>query len=395
MTGPRRGNNEGSIHFDDKRGRWVAVLTVKGTGKRKFLYSRISREDVADKLAIELGTQAKGGLVQTDARTLASYVAEWLETTVKTTLTPATYRVYEWAFRVHINPVIGSVRLTKVDRLAVQKLQAALLKKGLSKSSVQICRASLSTVLTDAFQSEIIARNAVGLVRKPSRSDEDDEPVPMAPEQAQALLAAASGHHFRDLYEVLLTTGLRISEALGLQWSDIDLGAGTLRVTRQIAWDAGGAWRLADTKSRSGRRTIPLAPAAVAALQRERARQLPFRMKHRDLWPERWDFCFTNQIGRPYRAGSVESSFKAHVKAAGLPEPREGKPFTPHSLRHSCGTYLIAAGVSDRVVQAILGHSSATMTRHYTHALPSMMEAARDGMAAMWPGSTGAASASG
>jgi integrase len=89
---------------------------------------------------------------------------------------------------------------------------------------------------------------------------------------------------------------------------------------------------------------------------------------------------FCDDLGQPIVGRRVERVFKQHLQRAGLPTD-----FTPYSLRHSCGTWLTAQRVPDRVVMGILGHSSPGMTARYQHVMQSMVDDAADQLAAIFP----------
>jgi site-specific recombinase XerD len=93
---------------------------------------------------------------------------------------------------------------------------------------------------------------------------------------------------------------------------------------------------------------------------------------------------FTNEVGEPLRQRSVHKAFKQLLTAAGLPTSHR-----PHDLRHSMATYLIAAGVNERVVMEILGHSTRAMTQRYAHVLGPMLVDAADRLEALWARSAG------
>jgi integrase len=174
-----------------------------------------------------------------------------------------------------------------------------------------------------------------------------EEPQPLTPEQAQAFLNAAAGHEFEHLFTVMLATGLRIGEALGLQWSAVSVEAKRLQVRKQLIEIPRQPRRFGEPKSASGKRSIPLIPVAVAALHAQRARVLQYKVIAGSAWQDQ-DLVFSDQLGRFLVSRRV---FKSLLLQAGLPTT-----FTPHSLRHSTGTYLTARGVPDRVVMEMLGH---------------------------------------
>jgi integrase len=385
----KRGNNEGSI-YEDPRGFYRASLSVDG-GKRKY-FSGKTRKDVAKKLNTAIEAQDKGLPLPGERLTLEKYLADWLANTIKPGRRAGTHLLYETAVRLHVAPVIGKVPLAKVGPQHVQKLQAGMLAKGIGVKRIKLIRACLSAALTQAVRWNLLVRNPVSLVEPPH--EEQEEPRPLTPEQAARLLSVARGHDFEQLYTVMLATGLRISEALGLRWFDVDraelggvdLEAKQLHVRQQITIIPGQPWTLTPPKSKSGKRSVPLIPVAIAALHAQRARGLELQVH---AFPGTWQehgFVFCDELGQPIVGRRVERVFKQHLQRAGLPTD-----FTPHSLRHSCGTWLTAQRVPDRVVMGILGHSSPSMTARYQHVMQSMVDDAADQLAAIFPPTTASA----
>ena len=151
------------------------------------------------------------------------------------------------------------------------------------------------------------------------------------------------------MYVIVLCTGLRRGEVLGLKWSDIDLDAGTLSVKRSL--DVDGAFKT--PKNRSSRRTLKLTTWALAALGAHKARQNEERLRKGAGWQDN-DLVFPNTLGKPMNAGNLyRREFQPLVKRAGLAD--EG--FTFHSLRHTFATTLAAKGVHPSTAQKMLGHS--------------------------------------
>jgi integrase len=165
-----------------------------------------------------------------------------------------------------------------------------------------------------------------------------------------------------------VATGLRAGEARGLRWADVDLDAAAPAIqVRQHVIEVPGQGRMFEApKSQHGRRTIPLIPIAVSALQAQHRRVSEMRLRAGPLWQGN-DLVFPAELGEPLLSRRLRDRFTRIARQAGL------KNVTPHTLRHSTGTFLLAAGVPDRTVQAILGHGSAAMTRHYLHVMPAML----------------------
>ena len=197
---------------------------------------------------------------------------------------------------------------------------------------------------------------------------EKTDPRVLDPEEAAAFLDAAAGDDMEQLFTTMLYTGLRPAEGRGLRWADVQLAGTTAAIqVRQQMLELKGQGRVAgDPKSQHGRRDIPLIPQALTALQAQRRHVAELRLHAGPLWQDH-DLVFPDALGSPLVSRTVRDHFARIAGRAGVADA------TPHTLRHSTGTFLLAAGVPDRVVQAILGHGSAAMTRHYQHVLPTML----------------------
>jgi integrase len=185
------------------------------------------------------------------------------------------------------------------------------------------------------------------------------EIVPLSQEQARALLEAAKSDPLRAFYVLAVTTGMRNVELLGLQWRDVDLDAGTLRVRRTVFNGA-----VSPPKTAAGNRTIRLTELGVDALK-----------DHRLVTAKRLtsEWVFASRAGTPLSVHNVHNrSWKPLLRRAGLPATTR-----MHDLRHTCATLLLGRGVPVKVVSEMLGHASVSITLEvYAHLLPDMQESA-------------------
>ena len=167
---------------------------------------------------------------------------------------------------------------SKLTAAHIQCLYAAKLRDGLKPSSVRYIHAVLHRALEQAVRFNLIPFNPASRVDPPKIRQ--DEITPLDAEQARTFLDAAKGDRHECLYVLSLTTGLRMGEALGLRWSDIDLDKGTLRVNRQVQrmrrdGDSGASGTLVFSEPKNAsRRTVDLPQRAVEALRIHRKRQL-------------------------------------------------------------------------------------------------------------------------
>lgn len=175
------------------------------------------------------------------------------------------------------------------------------------------------------------------------------------------------------LYVLLVSVGLRVGEALGLTWADLDLKAGTAQIRQQLCEVRGKIW-LAEPKTAVARRKIDLPQVTAQALRDHRQRALAAGTYRNPM-----GLVFTDTEGHPVRRSNLRRrSFEALLRRAGLPRIRL------HDLRHTAATLHLSEGTHPRVVQEMLGHSNVGITlTTYSHALPSLQREAAARMDAL------------
>lgn len=357
----KRGHIEGVRQRKD--GRWQAVVELArtlqpdGTRKRNRIYLYAATRNEADELRQQALRDRRQGLLLVAGKvTVGAYLAEWLEM-VKPRLRPSTYRTYEGHVRLHITPEIGHVLLQKLEPWQVQAMLNNIRSsrpgnKLASRSTAKYSHAVLRSALDQALKWGLVVRNVAVLVDPPSERRRSVQPF--TPDQAHALLAAVKGDRLEAFYTVALALGLRLGEALGLQWEDVDLERGTLQVRRTLQ-RVGGKLQTFDPKTDSSTRTIRLPGALLAALREHRKGQLEDRMLAGPDWRE-LGYVFTTRHGTPLEPSNVRRHFHRVLAQAGLPKLRV------HDMRHTAASLMIALGIPPKVVSEILGHSSTRLT---------------------------------
>jgi integrase len=270
----------------------------------------------------------------------------------------------------HIVPRLGSLQLQKLTPASINALYAHLGEHGrvhgggpLSPSSVRRVHAVLHRACHDAVRWGRLTVNPVDAADPPKQSSEHAERPVWSAEQLGGFLAHVADDRLFALWRLLIMTGLRRGEALGLQWADVDMEAGAVSIRR--AWiPVNGIAQMSEPKTRRGRRTIALDPATLEALKAHAARQADEQADWEDAWVET-GFVFTREDGLPLHPWHVSKAFKVHLEAAKLPE------IPLHSLRHSYATLALSSGVNPRIVSGRLGHSTVALTLDvYSHVLP-------------------------
>lgn len=200
----------------------------------------------------------------------------------------------------------------------------------------------LSAALARAVREGAIAQNPCERTRLP-RKDAVEEPTFLSRDDFEALVAAMP-EQWVPLATWLVATGMRFSEATALKVGDVTLlddGSGTCRITSAWKWTGTTESRLSYPKSRAGRRTINVPAAALAVVDLDRPKS---------------HLLFTNRDG-------ARVTYSRFYDGGWKPAMEKGAPkCSPHDLRHTCASWMIAAGVPLPVIQAHLGHESITVT---------------------------------
>jgi integrase len=349
-----------------KDGRYEGRYTVHTPDGpvRKRVYGRKYKE-VQRKLAEAMGDAARGIVFDDENMTVSEYMTRWLEDSAKGDLGHRAYHNYRLQIRRHISPSLGRIKLSKLTATHVQSLYAAKLRDGLKPSSVRYIYAVLHRAMEQAVRFNLMPFNPAVRVDPPKVRQE--EITPLDTEQARIFLAAARGDRFEALDVLSLTVGLRMGEALGLRWSDIDFDAKTLRVSRQLQRVRDGGGLVFSEPKNASRRTVDLPQRAVEAFRSHRKRQMGEQLRSGSEWQD-YGLVFASGKGTPLDAQNiVNRHFKPLLKRAGLPNIRW------HDLRHTYATLLLARGTHPTYVQKSLGHASVQLTLdRYSHWMPSM-----------------------
>ncbi|MFM7735610.1 MAG: tyrosine-type recombinase/integrase [Alphaproteobacteria bacterium] len=267
--------------------------------------------------------------------------------------------------RVHLKPDLGEVRLADLKARRIERYLAGKLESGLSAGSVRHLRVILVMALDYAQRHQLVGRNEASLARGPRRSD--FEASPLSPGETRQLIDALRGDREEALFVTLATLGLRLGEALGLRWRDVNLDADPfIMVRHSLVRRKGAAPALAETKTRTSRRRMALPARLVDLLRRHRTTQLEERLIAGPDWQAQ-DFVFGNTKGGPGDHAAIYKRFQRALRKAGLRRIRV------HDLRHGAATALLLDGVDLKRVSSALGHSRISTTADtYTHVLEAL-----------------------
>jgi integrase len=362
----KRAHGEGTL-YRRSDGLWVAQLRLP-TGERRTLYSK-NRSVVQAKLR-ELRRAAEDGTLPAAERriTVEQYLDRWLEA-IKASVRPSTYVSYELNAR-RLKKHFGRAQLSALTPVMIQSAYAKLSSQGLSQRSVLQIHASLHRALGQAVKWGLIVRNPADAVDRPRPPRVEMSTLTL--DELLRLFEAARGTRMYAMFVLLGTSGMRLGEALGLKWEDIDLAGRRLVVRRALQRQTGNGLMFVEPKTSRSRRTIHLTAIAVEALIEHKDHTELLKQAARDRWRES-GLVFTSTVGDGMEAGVVNDNLRRLLAKAGLPHIRV------HDLRHTVATILLQGGAHPKLVQDLLGHSTVTLTLDtYSHVTPALhLEATR------------------
>jgi integrase len=346
----RRGRRgEGTVYWSKRDRRWIARVplgTVDGVRQEKREKHR-TEDEARDALKRLRRVYAPGRTTDT----LDAWLDEWLPAHAAS-VRASTATSYRGHVKHHIRPLLGGIPLAELTPSDVRRLIAELERKPkrptrkgerpedvprISSQTTRLVVRTLSAALNAAVRDGLVTRNVTAGVRLPRA---DHEPiVPMRPEAAEAIIEAVAGTWIERPVRVLLGSGMRLGEVMGLDQGDVL--SGYVRVRR----------------SKTTVRAVPVSEDAQDALA-ESIRQAPRVGVNEPV------FFAPGGTGRML-GPSVSHALPRILVAAGLPR------LTPHALRHGVATLMLADGTSMRTISEQLGHRNPAITaRVYAHVLP-------------------------
>lgn len=384
----RRPKGEGS-YTQRSDGTWQYSIDLgkdaDGKRQRRYFYAR-SHSALKRKIFDETA-KSGGSLKPRAAGTVGEWMDRWLQHDVKPNLSRNTYALYESIWRVHVAPVLASRALERLDAEAVAMLYARLRENGASPTVVHRAGVLMQRAIAVATRRGLFHRpNPFALVDKPTPRPKEQHTLTVG--EARRIIAVARDGQLRfvkkgvafeeidraerpqsvpleALFVLLLTTGLRLGEALALRWSDIDFDKRRLSVRRSLV-EVGGVVEIGQPKTPGSRRAVELGSMALDALQRRRTEA--------DREGHGSELVFSTIEGTPQRRSNVRRRhFEPILERAGVGH------ITIHGLRHAMTSFGIAEGIAPKILAERLGHSTVRLTQdRYAHVLPGLQRAAAD-----------------
>lgn len=279
---------------------------------------------------------------------------------------------------------IGNIKVVQMLPSHVKAYYAKLSKAGYAYSTIKFIHNMLYPALEMAVDDDIIRKNpAKGSISDYGRPAEEREALTLS--QQEKMLAFVQKHNVYNAYYPMLTimigTGLRCGELIGLTWKDVDTKARTVSIDHQLIYKNlgdGCRFHISTPKTESGVRTIPMTQDVLKAFEEQR--KINFMLgKSKDVEVEGYKgFVFMAKTGRPlmpsavnnvlynivdaYNKEEVKAAKKEHRKAELLPK------ISAHIMRHTACTRMAECRMDIKVLQYIMGHAHIDVTMEvYNH----------------------------
>ena len=292
---------------------------------------------------------------------------------MKPSIKQSTYSSYEAYIRVHLKPYLGELDLKDLSPRTLQQLYNYKSEaEGLSPKTIININLFLHKALAYAVTEGYISSNPAAGVNLP-RGKKPQIQILTRDEQAR-LMQCSYQHRYGVFVRLVLFTGLRLGELLGLRWEDVDAASGVLHVRRTLnrlkkgnqpvhVGEAATEIVIQEPKTQNSIRAIPLLPAVLQELQNwQHVQQQDAALAKERYCPS--GFIVTNPYGGIIEPRTFKDYYNQILQLSGL------QHFTFHALRHTFASRAMEQGMDPKTLSVMMGHYSVSFTLDtYAHVL--------------------------
>ncbi|MCL4462726.1 MAG: site-specific integrase [Firmicutes bacterium] len=353
------------------KGKWKITVEAgkdPATGKRKRIIKRIEgRRMDAQALMAQIVTELRQGTyIEQDNMSVEQWLNTWLHDYKKSSVRLTTWESYGMVIRLYLIPAVGALLLQDLRPDHLQKLYNEKQQNGFSARTIRYIHTIIHAALKQAVKNQLVFRNASEAVTLPKQ--EKSQVRAMTIDEQAKFLQVIQGDRIAAAFIILLATGLRRGELLGLRWRNVDLTLGRISVEENLVRTNTKSLQYHPPKTKKSKGQMPLNKSAIDAFKEHRKAMLA----EGNCSPEKPVFCSLD--GTPYTPRRFSYKFEVLRDKAKI-----SKDITVHSTRHTFATRLLEAGVSMKEAQELLRHENiATTADIYSHVSVEMKQAAVD-----------------
>ena len=292
----------------------------------------------------------------------------WIKAHLVPPLSPHTIQDHAYVMRHYVVPRIGHLRLTDIYPDHLSTLYDDLRGSGgadgapLSPRTVRLAHTLVHQVLQMSVDADRLPRNAADKARVPKQGQKRP-PRWFSPQDMWQLVRAAEDHRLAAWVPLHWATGARPEELLGLRWENVDFAHRTLTFLWGVK-EVHGHLEIGDLKRPKSRRTLAFPAGELTAgldvfayLDEHRKRQDEDKRRVGSATYQDHGWVFATELGLPLRWSNMRRWWKDLRTKAGVP------PYPPYSVRHTCASHMLQAGVPLHVVSDWLGHGGVQITK--------------------------------
>lgn len=292
---------------------------------------------------------------------------------------------YCYMYTEFVSHGFGQSRIKDLKRSDVRNFYNGLSdNRGLKAASIDGVHTVLHQVLQVGVEDDYLrynpADNALRELKKAHAGDSEKRRALTKGQQdllERFLRKPGPHHHWYPIFEVMLWTGMRVGEATGLRWEDIDFEKNEISVNHTLVYfchrtdRAFCTFAINTPKTKAGERVIPMLPRVRDALTEERRAQEEFGVTCKSVIDGYTDFVFLNRFGEVHHQGTLNKALRRIIRDCNfevLDRASEGSApillphFSNHILRHTFATRMVEQGMNVKVMQDVLGHADAQTT---------------------------------
>ena len=367
-------------------------------GKKYSVYAKnleTLREKESEIQSLETANQAKF-----DSRTTTLNDVFFLWKELKRGLRPNTFQNYCYMYEQYVQDGLGRLYIASIRKSDIKRFFNSLSdERRLREGTIEAVQTVLHQVFQIAVDDEWIEKNPSDhAVKELKRSHQLDSKKRMALTKAEQdllfsfLSENTPNARWYPITAVLLGTGMRVGEATGLRWCDIDFEENMIDVNHTLVYYSNGnhkcKFAINDTKTPASKRLIPMTKSVREAFLMEKEMQEQLDVVCSATIDGYTDFVFLNRFGGLHTQGTLNKVYKRIIRDCNDAEflksenPSVLLPnFSSHTLRHTFATRLCESGMNMKLIQDILGHSDISTTMDiYTHVTKDTKTLERDYM---------------